>query len=177
MKRILILCCLLLSLLSACKPKTTKVVLYRYDPSKNIKDQLMEVQKENEKDLISEGIYPHEAIAIGEKLFISQINDIYYNFDDYKNYHILVEGMFTHLENTKKEKVPAVYRLGPGCCNNDGWAGFLMANYDFKNLKENDWIKVYGKPRIEINGHFRELYLDVLNIEVLEKRGAELVLD
>lgn len=117
-----------------------------------------------------------DTITINEKVFITQINDIYLNFEDYKNKTIIVEGMYSVFESTVSDAVsPVVYRNGPGCCNNDGWAGFLL-KYDGKLPKENDWIKVTGTPFLDNTEHgYTNLYLDVVSIEVLEKRGAELV--
>lgn len=125
------------------------------------------------KDLSLSG----EVLEIGEKLFITQINDIYYNFEDYKDKTIVVEGMFTYLTNFKKEKKPAVYRRGPGCCNNDGWGGFILElNQD--PPKDNDWIRVSGKLKLvtDKSGRYRDLYLVADEIIVKEQRGLEEVL-
>lgn len=37
-----------------------------------------------------------EVLEIKEKLFITQINDIFYNFDDYKDKIIVIEGISGH---------------------------------------------------------------------------------
>ena len=65
------------------------------------------------------------SLEISEKMFITQINDIYFNFDDYKDKTITVEGMYTLFYSPDgKESAPVVYRKGPGCCGNDGWEVF-----------------------------------------------------
>ena len=35
-----------------------------------------------------------DILEISEKMFLTQINDIYYNFDEYKDKTIIVEGMY-----------------------------------------------------------------------------------
>lgn len=118
-----------------------------------------------------------DTIFINEKVFITQINDIYLNFEDYKDKTVIVEGMYSVFESTVSDAVaPVVYRNGPGCCNNDGWAGFLL-KYDGKLPKENDWIKVTGTPFLDNTEHgYTNLYLNVSNIEIMKERGSELVL-
>lgn len=117
-----------------------------------------------------------DIIEINEKVFITQINDIYYNFDDYKDKTIVVEGMYSVFESMLSDETsPVVYRNGPGCCNNDGWAGFLL-KYDGKEPKENDWIRVMGTPSLETTEEgYTNLFLNVSDLEVLDERGAELV--
>ncbi len=116
-----------------------------------------------------------EEVVIKEKLFITQIEDIYYNFDMYKDKKIVLEGMYALFYNQEGVKnINAVYRKAPGCCGNDGWAGFFL-KYDGEYPKENDWIRVVGTPEIVKNGEFSDLYLNVESIEVLDKRGEEFV--
>ncbi len=116
-----------------------------------------------------------KTIEIKEKLFLTQINDIYFNFENYKEKTIIVEGMFTFLESYDGDlKFPAVYRRGPGCCGNDGWGGFML---DFKGKypKEDDWIRVVGKPFIREENGYEDLYLKVSSLEIKTERGAEFV--
>lgn len=114
-------------------------------------------------------------LIISEKMFLTQINDIFYNFDLYKEKTIVVEGMYTLFFNQDGvQDTPALYRRGPGCCGNDGWGGFLL-KYDGDYPEDNAWIKVTGTPELVENGYFKDLYLNVSNIEVLEERGAEFV--
>lgn len=117
-----------------------------------------------------------EVLEIKEKMFITQINDIFYNIDDYKDKIIVVEGMYSkwNLWNGNK-KVPVIYRNGPGCCGNDGWGGFWL-NYDGKLPNENDWIRVTGTPEIVTEEYCLYLYLNVISLEVKNERGAEFVM-
>ena len=115
-------------------------------------------------------------LEIGEKMFLTQINDIYYNFDDYKDKTIIVEGMYALFYSwDEDQKVPVVYRNGPGCCGNDGWGGFLL-KYDGQFPNENDWICVTGTPELETTeSGYMNLNLNVTSIEVKTERGAEFV--
>lgn len=116
-----------------------------------------------------------EIIRIGESMFLTQINDMYFNFDNYKNKTVIVEGMFTVFKDQAggSDKF-MVYRYAPGCCGNDGWGGFLL-EYDGNVPEDNAWIKVTGKPGLVEDGFFRSLYLEVTDIKVMEERGAEYV--
>lgn len=117
-----------------------------------------------------------EYLEIREKVFLSQINDIYSNFEDYANKKIIIEGMFSTFENIgSNQKIPVVYRRGPGCCGNDGWGGFLL-RYQGSLPKENDWIRVVGNPLLEkTEDGYYNLYLQVESLEVKKDRGAEFV--
>lgn len=56
-------------------------------------------------------------LEIGEKMFLTQINDMYFNFDDYRDRTIAVEGMYAPFYSRDGSKTaPVVYRRGPGCC-------------------------------------------------------------
>lgn len=117
-----------------------------------------------------------DVIEIKERVFIAQINDIYSNFADYEGKTIIVEGMYSEFQVSEDSpKMPVVYRKGPGCCGNDGWGGFFL-RYDGQLPKENDWIRVQGKPLIEEgeDGYYN-LFLQVDSLEVKKERGAETV--
>lgn len=117
-----------------------------------------------------------DVLEISEKMFLTQINDIYYNFDTYKDKTIIVEGMYTLLYSWDgSERIPGVYRRGPGCCGNDGWGGFFL-KYDGELPEENDWVRVTGIPELEVGESFINLYLNVISMEVKEERGAEFVM-
>lgn len=142
---------------------------------------LSETETETTTKIINEqninlNINEDETLVIGEKMFITQIEEIYYNFENYKNKKVVVEGMYTlfYDENGVKNK-PVVYRKAPGCCGNDGWAGFYL-NYDGQYPEDNDWIKVTGTLDLIQIGQFYDLCLNVEKIEVLEQRGEEFVI-
>lgn len=171
---------------SADKDKTSYIIDFENSEDGNNKD--MEDSKQTNTDN-SEKIDTNEnlntsdkiidnknIIEIREKMFIAQIEDIYYNIEDFKDKYIKIEGMYSVVEPEEGDigKVHFVYRNAPGCCGNDGWAGFML-NYDGEYPNTNDWIQVVGTPEIVKNGVYEDLYLNVISIEVMEERGAEFV--
>lgn len=79
-------------------------------------------------------------IVIKDKYFITQINDIYYNFDKYEGKTIQIDGFpLTH------ENYTFIARYGPGCCVGDGY-GILEYQYnkEIKLTDVKDWIRVIG---------------------------------
>ncbi len=146
----------------------------KLEENKEVKENSKD-EKEDTKDSTK---LSKEPLEISEKLFLEQINDIFFNFDDYKDRTIIVEGMFTYFENyldDDADLMPVVYRNGPGCCGNDGWGGFLLI-HDGDFPEDNDWIRVTGKPVIEETEQgFLNLFLKVDSIEVKEERGSEFV--
>lgn len=118
-----------------------------------------------------------DILEISEKMFLTQINDIYFNFDEYKDKIIIVEGMyasFTTRDGTVK--VPVIYRYGPGCCDNDGWGGFLL-KYAGQLPQEKDWIRVTGTPELTRTPEgYTNLVLNVISIERKTQHGKEQVM-
>ncbi|MDE5977280.1 MAG: hypothetical protein K2G70_02275, partial [Turicibacter sp.] len=112
-------------------------------------------------------------IEITEKLFLLQINDVFFNFKDYEGSLLKVEGMYG-TDIILGEEFHVVYRFGPGCCENDDWAGFFL-NYDGEWPEQDEWIEVIGTPRIVQGRSAKWLYLDVTSLVVKEERGAETV--
>ncbi|MDR2768886.1 MAG: metal ABC transporter permease, partial [Treponema sp.] len=67
-------------------------------------------------------------VEIKEKMFIAQTNDIYLNAEDYLGKTIRLEGLFkTDSYDDLSKTYCFVMRYGPGCCGNDGSAGFEVA--------------------------------------------------
>lgn len=118
-----------------------------------------------------------DTLVIRERMFLSQVTDIYQNYEVYSDKTIVLEGMFAMFYDDDGAKTqPAVYRGAPGCCGNDGWAGFRLVDTDALTLPaENDWIRVTGTlTQREKNGYIG-VYLVPSAIEVLDVRGAEFV--
>jgi len=114
-------------------------------------------------------------VEIKEKMFISQVNDVYLNAEDYLGKTIKLEGIFK-----QEEGYCFVIRYGPGCCGNDGNAGFEVAWAKGKAKQYPDadsWVeakgvlKTYGEE-----GFIQILYLDLISLTTLSRRGAETVL-
>jgi hypothetical protein len=73
-----------------------------------------------------------------------------------------------------------VIRYGPGCCGNDGNAGFEVAwdNQDTAGGAYPDldaWVEASGVLRTYEEDGYPYLYLALSSLNVLDSRGAEFV--
>jgi len=118
-------------------------------------------------------------VEIKEKMFLAQVNDVYLNPDEYLGKTIKLEGIFKEEQGYDKSYC-FVIRYGPGCCGNDGNAGFEVAwaAEDAPPYPADDsWVEVAGVlKKYEEDGYSQYLYLDLSSLNVLDKRGAEMVL-
>jgi len=118
-------------------------------------------------------------VEIKEKMFLAQVNDVYLNPEDYLGKTIKLEGIFKEEQGYEKSYC-FVIRYGPGCCGNDGNAGFEVAwaKEDARPYPAADsWVEAAGELKMyEEDGYSRYLYLDLSSLNVLDRRGAELVL-
>ena len=109
-------------------------------------------------------------------MFVQQCNDIYVNPGEYKDKIIKLEGMYEAYPDKNTGKTyHIIYRKTPGCCGADGQAGFQFA-YNGKMPKPNDWIKVAGTIElVKSNDGNDNIILHLIELEILDKRGAEFV--
>lgn len=190
MKKTLIIILLIMFILTGCVKKTgaenadnpnntqsQDVTVLKRDKEQPAESENVETAKTNE-NIEADGndnTDNNEVIEITEKMFLTQINDIYYNFEDYKGKIIKVQGMYDSGESyLDGNMLHMVYRNGPGCCGNDGWGGFYL-NYDGEYPIINDWIEVTGTAQMVESDEYSLLYLNVSNLTVMEERGAEYV--
>ena len=118
-------------------------------------------------------------VEIREKMFVTQMNEIYVNVDDYLGKSIKLEGMFM---STYYEPTDSIYcmvmRNGPGCCGTDGVVGFevIFDENTTKTPKDNDWVEAIGT--LEWYEELSQWYLrlNLSSLRVLNTRGAETVL-
>jgi len=114
-------------------------------------------------------------VEITEKMFIAQCNDVYLNPDDYQGKAIRLEGIYsTYMDFESGNTYHYVMRYGPGCCGNDGSAGFEFL-YDGEMPKLNDWIEVVGTAEKVKENDTEYIVLMASEVTVLEERGAEFV--
>jgi uncharacterized membrane protein YcgQ (UPF0703/DUF1980 family) len=130
---------------------------------------------ETDRTSISKG----DIIEIKEKMFISQVNDVYLNKDDYLGKNIKLEGLFKMAQGNERAYC-FVLRYGPGCCGYDGNVGFEVA-WDKDKGKpypgEDSWVEATGELKTyEEDGYDEFLYLDLVSLNVLNKRGQETVM-
>jgi hypothetical protein len=125
-------------------------------------------------------------IDIKEKMFIAQTNDVYLNPEDYLGRTIKLEGLFKSLVyEGRDDPYCFVLRYGPGCCGNDGNAGFEVA-WDDSSLRtedpsgqvyphEDDWVEALGVLDSYEEDGYPYLYISLASLKILEERGAEFV--
>lgn len=133
----------------------------------------------SENYLNNESIAENEIVQIKEKMFITQLNDIYINRQDYIGKTISYEGMFTQYTwDEMNTTYYLVYRRSPGCCGADGQAGLEVIWPDGSEKaypNENDWCEVVGtlESYNENGENFLQIRLDSLIVK--EDRGEEFV--
>lgn len=120
-------------------------------------------------------------IVIKDKLFITTMNDIYTNLEEeYADDIITFEGNLQRGEFDDPEfegkEFPFVYRLGPGCCYNDSYAGMYI-DYDGEIPPDNTWVRVSGHAVYFEHNGFTELFLKADSITVMDKPGMLTVKD
>jgi len=124
-------------------------------------------------------------IDVKENMYITQLSDINLNYKSYLGKTVKVQGIFKDLHWDGKDYY-FVYRRTPGCCGDDGEAGFELSwnqNYQGSHTGDDDntypakddWVEVQGVLKsYEISG-FPFLYLALAELNVLETRGEEFV--
>ena len=113
-------------------------------------------------------------LQITDRLFVTQLDDIYLNPQNYEGKDIKIEGLMyssTYVDITYNY----VVRNTPGCCGNDGLAG-LEIKYDGE-LPENDsWIKITGTIIMEEFSTIGKPVIEVKTIEIMEEKGQDFVM-
>ncbi|GHV42917.1 hypothetical protein FACS189490_12750 [Clostridia bacterium] len=112
-------------------------------------------------------------VEVKEKMFLAQTNEIYLNSEDYIGRTLKIEGMWLK-EEYGGEAYCYVYRIGPGCCGADGFAGF-MVHYDGDEPSADDWIEVVGTlEEYDVDGEpYLRIAADTLTVK--DERGEEFV--
>ncbi len=116
------------------------------------------------------------AIELTENMYVTYINEIYTNYDDYIGRTIKLEGMFTseYYEPTDTT-YDYVYRVGPGCCGNDGSMCGFEFTWEGELPQDDDWIEVTGVlDKYDLDGQ-TYLTLRARSVDVKAERGAETV--
>lgn len=118
----------------------------------------------------------NNTIMITEKMYVTWINEIYTNTNAYVNKIINLEGMFSsYFDKESKTMHYFVYRVGPGCCGNDG----AMCGFEFTGnvsaLNEKDWINVTGILETYMHDGVSYLRLKDCSVQKKSERGQEVV--
>jgi hypothetical protein len=125
-------------------------------------------------------------LEIGEKMFIAQTNDVYLNPEDYLGKTIRLEGLFKVEQYVGEAKSYCfVIRYGPGCCGNDGSAGFEVAWGRPEPVKalppepvypeQDAWVEAVGLLDSYEEDGYPYLFLDLFSLTEKNERGAEFV--
>lgn len=113
-------------------------------------------------------------VDITEKMYVTYINEIYLNAEDYIGQNIRIQGMFqSYTDESTDSTYYFVYRIGPGCCGNDGDMCGFEFTWDGKIPEENDWIEVIGTLRSYEYDGWPVLVLDASSVTVQKERGEE----
>jgi hypothetical protein len=116
-----------------------------------------------------------EVFEIKEKMFIAQCNDVYLNPPEYVGKTIKLEGIYDKYTDVDGGRTyNYVIRYGPGCCGNDGTAGFEFL-YDGDLPELGDWIEAIGTVEMAKEGDYEYVVLRLSKLSVLTTRGAEFV--
>ena len=119
-------------------------------------------------------------LEIPERMFATQVNDIYLNAGDYLGKTIKMEGILMSAQfHTVGTPIHYIIRYAPGgCCGSDGQAGFEVkwaAGSEQKYPADNSWVEAIGVLSEYENDAMQYLYLELSSLKVLQKRGAEFV--
>ncbi|MEA4813769.1 MAG: hypothetical protein VB112_02520 [Oscillospiraceae bacterium] len=121
-------------------------------------------------------------INVGDKLYMTQINDWYMNFSDYSGKSVVIEGYYMIFD----DKYTFVGRKGPTCPYCTG--GYV--NFEFKSdqdlsklVSESSWIRVTGILRQGTmypgSGQPGQAfyYIEAMSVEELPEAGIDTISD
>ena len=119
-------------------------------------------------------------VEIKEKMFATQVSDVYMNSNDYLGKTIKLEGIFLAADYSENETFYSVIRFGPGgCCGNDNYVGFEIKWPTGKKEtypESNSWVEAAGLLKYHEGEYSQYLYLELSSLKELSRRGAEYVL-
>jgi len=119
-------------------------------------------------------------IEIRETMFAAQISEIYLNAEDYLGRTIKLEGIFK-IGGNNEEPIFYVLRYAPDdCCGGRGFAGFEVRWSEnlpapLQYTADDSWVEATGILREHRIGGNKYLYLELVSLISLDKRGAEYV--
>ncbi len=124
--------------------------------------------------------YNHIDIIVGDKRYMTQINDWYMNFRDYKDKTVLIEGYYLSINGHH-----FVGRNGPTCpyCTG-GYVDFEFTTDQDLSACETGatWIKVYGILReaiVHLNDHLTApfYHLEAAKVVIMDRPGLGTITD
>jgi len=119
----------------------------------------------------SGGDSDYEVLEIGERFFITQVENILLNAGRYMGRTIRYEGIFTSFDwAAADETFDFVMRFMMGCCSEEP-IGFRVYLDDIEPPPNDTWVEVTG----ELDRIDGALMLRVISMTEPAERGAELV--
>ena len=115
-------------------------------------------------------------VEIEERFFLTQVNHIWRNAEEYVGRTIRYEGMFRAFYWPATGPFYMVHRFTLGCCGNDGITGFEVYLGDIEPFADDDWVEVVGMLEWYEVDNLRILRVAATSITEVEERGREVVL-
>jgi len=115
-----------------------------------------------------------DILEIGERFFVTQIEQIFIDTETYLGRTIRYEGMFfsSHWEG---EDFHYVIRHTFGCCGDDGMIGFEVMLNGIEPFPDDTWVEVTGVLE-EYNLDWRTiLVINAISVTEMPERGLEFV--
>ena len=117
-----------------------------------------------------------DVVEIEDRFFLTQVNHIWRNTDEYVGRTIRYEGMFRAFYWPATGLFYMVHRYTLGCCGNDGITGFEVYLGDIEPFADDTWVEVDGILEWYETDTLRILRVAATSITELEERGREVVL-
>jgi len=117
-------------------------------------------------------------VKIGERMFMTQIQDIYLNANDFLGRTIKLEGIFASIFWDGEHYFYVIRNAFDSCCGGGSAVGFeVMWPVGRPGLiPQNDsWVEASGMLKLFEGDPLRGLYLELTSLNVLDTRGAETV--
>lgn len=118
-------------------------------------------------------------VVVGDNYFDTTINDMYLNFNNYKDKKIEIEGIYFINDPYTFVGRYSESNLCPNCPTGYSFIEYqLDGKLDYEFTDEKEWIKVIGtlqKANDETSNYEDYFYLKVISLEIMNKRGLETV--
>ncbi len=117
-------------------------------------------------------------LDVREKMFLTQLTELFINTPDYLGKTIALEGMFDiYTDEATGAVYRTVYRKSPGCCGNDGYTGLEVVWDDPAAVYPalNDWVRAVGVLEQYEEDGAPYLQLRLISLDVKAERGLEFV--
>ena len=118
-------------------------------------------------------------VVIPDNYFDTTINDMFLNYDKYKDKNIEIEGIYFINDPYTFVGRYSESNLCPNCPSGYSYLEYqLDGKLDYKFTDEKEWIKVIGtlqKANDETSNYEDYYYLKVISLEIMNKRGQETV--